>query len=308
MSGRAITFSGARAVAAAKALGSEARAALLDHLAQGPHTVSQLAAALGIAQPAATQHVRLLAEAGLLTISSGTGERGATKICQRTYDEIHLCLTPLPTVPVAEQTVLSLPVGAFSRCEAHPTCGLASTEALIGFIDDPRAFYLAERVQAGILWFGWGFVEYAFANPLLGGQSVERLDFSAELCSEAPDFAQDYPSDIAFTINGIPVGQWTCPGDMGDRRGALNPAWWAMGTQYGFLKTVSVRDEGTFIDGTRVSAITPRELLGVTRPAISIQISVAESARYRGGLTLFGRGFGNYPTDPTLTITTRPRE
>jgi predicted transcriptional regulator len=303
MTDNAVTFTGADAIRAAKALASDARVAILELVGREPRTIGQLATALGLAQPAISNHVHLLAAAGLLTISAGSGERGATKICSRRYAEVHLRLTPLPTSEVGHCTTLAMPVGGFTRCDIHPTCGLATPESLVGYLDDPRAFYAPARTRAAILWFGWGFVEYEFPNPVLAGERVQGVELSAEICSEAPGFAVDYPSEISFSINDIPVGRWISPGDMADERGALNPAWWQL-TQYGFLKMVSIRPQGAFIDGVRVSDITPDDLFTSKRPSITVRLAVQQHARYRGGLTLFGRAFGNYPQDLVLTVTT----
>ncbi len=307
MSDRIRVFDGVHAVEAAKALGSEVRVAILDIVGRYPLTISQLALELGIAQPAVTNHVQVLERAGLLKIFAGTGERGATKLCSRTYDEVHLRFTPLAPPDAGRRTVLHMPVGNFSRCRITPTCGLASANSIVGFLDDPRSFYLPERTQAELLWFGWGFVEYDFTNPLLKGQDMDRIDISLEICSEAPGYSEEYPSDITFSINGVEVGTWTSPGDMGRKAGTLNPAWWSLhsSTQYGFLKTLSVRNDGTFIDGTRVSSVTPDAIIDYSCHAVTLRLEVKEAATHRGGLTIFGKSFGNYPQDLVFMLTTK---
>lgn len=47
-----------------------------------------------------------------------------------------------------------------------------------------------------------------------------------------------WPSDITVSINGMEIGTWTSPGDMGGEHGRLTPDWWTIeNTQYGFLTT-----------------------------------------------------------------------
>ena len=303
--GKTLFFSHGRIPLAAKALSAKARVDILDLLQNGPYTVSQLATALGIAQPAVTKHVQILQEAGLLQTAPGTSERGATKLCYRTYNEVHLYFSTLPDPAMDDRITLTLPVGGYSRCEIHPTCGLASAEQLIGYYDDPRSFYLPNRLKAEILWFGWGYVEYEFPNPLVAGQSLNRLELAAELCSEAPGHEADYPSEITFSINGREVGTWLCPGDMGEQHGLLNPAWWPENnTQYGFLKTLIVGPDGVSIDGVRVSSVRPEDLIDRSGPAITVRLAVKEDAKFRGGMTLFGKSFGNYRQDITFTLMT----
>ena len=60
------------------ALGDRTRRALLDRLAQGPASVSQLARPLGITLTAVGQHLEILEECGLVT----TEKVGRVRTCQ----------------------------------------------------------------------------------------------------------------------------------------------------------------------------------------------------------------------------------
>ena len=307
MNERIITFEGKRAVSVAKMLASSARMKILELTGEKPYSITQLSKQLGISQPAVTKHVTEMENEGLLAVQSGVGERGTTRMCSRNYDEIRL---RLPAVNNAdddlEQSELTMPVGAFSQCEIHPTCGLASDESIIGFLDDPRSFYLPNRSSAEMLWFGWGFVEYEFPNILFRDRIAEVITLSMEICSEAPGYKLDYPSDIAFSVNGKNIGIWTCPGDMGGQSGLLNPSWWNQGTQYGFLKTISIKTDGSYIDGVKVSDTAIEDIIDYSRPSVCFRIEVKSDALHRGGVTIFGHNFGNYPQDIVMTMSTRP--
>jgi predicted transcriptional regulator len=80
------------------------------------------------------------------------------------------------------------------------------------------------------------------------------------------------------------------------------PAWWNLGTQFGLLKTISVRREGTFLDGVRISDVTPADLGIEVGRDIVLRIENGESAVHAGGISLFGRKFGNYDQDIEVTI------
>jgi len=102
-------------------------------------------------------------------------------------------------------------------------------------------------------------------------------------------------------MNGQEIGTWTSPGDMGDLRGRLNPGWWADGrSQYGFFKTWSVSREGSYIDGVPSSSVTLKALGLSERTIIKVRIGNKENAEHIGGVTVFGRGFGNYDQDIVL--------
>ena len=42
-----------------------------------------------------------------------------------------------------------MPIGAYTRFDVTPTCGLASEDGLIGYLDDPVSFYEPDRVRPG---------------------------------------------------------------------------------------------------------------------------------------------------------------
>ena len=81
-------------------------------------------------------------------------------------------------------------------------------------------------MDAGILWFTKGFVEYKFPNYLEPHQSLQQIDISFEISSEFPFANPHLPSDITFSLNGIELGEWQSSGDFNDERGRLTPDWW----------------------------------------------------------------------------------
>src|SRR5262249_5936666 len=132
---------------------------------------------------------------------------------------------------------------------------------------------------------------------LLPGQKPVKVEISLEIGSEAPGINEDYPSDIRFTLNGTDLGVWTSPGDFGEVRGKYTPDWWHQKVnQCGLLKVVSIQEEGTYMDGQLLSE-TGLKSLELDRNHWTLSLSVDEGARHIGGLTLFGKGFGNYNQD-----------
>ncbi|MDU5946544.1 MAG: transcriptional regulator, partial [Paenibacillus macerans] len=104
----------------------------------------------------------------------------------------------------------------------------------------------------------------------------------------------NYPSDITFALNEVKLGTWTSPGDYGDQRGRFTPDWWPQYTnQYGLLKQLRVTDEGTYMDGVKLSGVTLNDV-DIRRKQWTLRISVEDDAQHQGGVTLFGKGFGNY--------------
>ena len=127
---------------------------------------------------------------------------------------------------------------------------------------------------------------------------ITRLDISAELSSEAPGSNANWPSDIHFYLNGTLLGVWTSPGDFADVPGIFTPDWWFSNwNQYGLLKTLSIRNDGTYMDDELLSSVTPESLQLNPRKPMYFRMAVPDTASHIGGLTIFGRDFGNYNQD-----------
>ncbi|WP_405109458.1 ArsR family transcriptional regulator [Paenibacillus sp. FSL K6-1217] len=279
-----------------EALSSTVRLHMLRLLSDKPMNVKELAAALKLSSAIMTMHVRKLEAAGLITSHMAPGKSGLQKICTLAADGAEIVF-PGQARTARRGYRKDIPVGHYSDFQIEPTCGLSTTERVIGHFDDPRYFWDQERVNAGILWFGKGFVEYKIPNFLLSSQQPEELAITMEIASEAPSINNNWPSDITFTLNGQSLGFWTSPGDYGDNPGKYTPAWWpALTNQYGLLKQLRITQAGTFMDGQKLSEVT-LDQVGIRNKQWTFRLSVEEDAEHIGGLTLFGKGFGNYNED-----------
>jgi predicted transcriptional regulator len=285
-----------------KALGNETRIGILRYLGDRVVAVNQIAHDLGLPASTATMHIGVLEKAGLLHTEMRPASRGLQKVCARTYDELVIDL-PRGDHHTRSAVESTMPIGGYSDFSIEPTCGLASSEGIIGYLDDMNSFYEPDHIRAQLLWFRSGFVEYRFPNRVPRGASIVSIQVTAEVCSEAPLHDDDWPSDISVWINGVHLGEWTCPADFGGVRGRLTPSWWEeKDSQFGVLKRWRVGRSGTTIDGMSLSRVTVDALeLSRTEPIV-IRIGVRPEATNVGGINLFGREFGNYPQDLGLRI------
>jgi len=121
----------------------------------------------------------------------------------------------------------------------------------------------------------------------------------------AHGFLENWPSDITVFINEVEVGTFHSPGDFGARRGRLTPPVWPNGnTQYGFLKTFSVRENGSFLDGKPENPmISLKDLSLGEKPYISLKIAVLDNAKNAGGVNIFGEKYGDYPQGIIMNLT-----
>ncbi|MBQ9064366.1 MAG: winged helix-turn-helix transcriptional regulator [Blautia sp.] len=284
------------------ALGSEVRLSILQQLMeQGRMSMNDLAKSMGLTNGAITSHVKRLENAGLIRINAEPSGHGNQKICEPHLDKILFVFSNHNSSQ--NEFHSHLRVGQYSSCKVYPTCGLSTVSSIIGEVDDPRYFTHQKRFEADILWFTRGFVEYMIPCVIPTHSRIEQIAISAELSSEAPGSNAHWPSDIHFYLNGTLVGTWTSPGDFADVPGVFTPDWWySSWNQYGLLKTLSVTDKGTFIDDMLLSDISISDLSLSPRSPIYFRMAVPDTAEHIGGLTIFGRDFGNYNQDIMFRI------
>jgi predicted transcriptional regulator len=285
-----------------KSLASAPRLQILKLLSDQVLNVSEISEALNMPNSTATLHVNTLEAAGLIKTELHPAVRGLQKVCARVYDVVVIELSR-GEIGQEQRVEVAMPIGAFVDCQVTPTCGLASNTGIIGLFDDPASFFEPERVNAQLLWFHHGYVEYRFPNRLPPKSLLESLSLSLEISSEAPLHHEDWPSDITVWINKIEIGTWTSPGDFGGQQGLLTPMWWEnWNSQYGLLKVWQVNANGSFVDGKRVSDVSLEELSIPGSSSIAIRIGIKPDARNVGGINIFGRHFGNYPQDIILRL------
>ena len=280
-----------------KTLGSDIRVEIIKVLLEeGSLNMNDLAKHLNITNGALTSHIKKLEESGLVKVSSEALGHGNQKICSATMDKILIDVQTVQRDDNIYET--DIKVGHYSDCLVYPTCGICSARKVIGEVDDARYFAHPERFDADVLWFTKGFVEYQIPNFIPSNQKIDEICITAELSSEAPGYNNVWPSDIYFYINNTFIGTWTSPGDYGDVKGVFTPDWWfPMWNQYGMLKMLVINNDGTFIDGHKLSDVTAKELGLTSKSSIKLKMEVPDTAEHVGGLTIFGKGFGNYNQD-----------
>ena len=279
-----------------KALGSELRVNIIRFLLKNREmNMNEIATSLNITSGALTSHIKKLEDVGLIQVRVDVGGHGNQKVFRVAQERLLVDIVPAEEESNVGFYEAEVPVGQYSNYSVYPTCGIATTSSLIGEVDDSRYFAHPDRINAGILWFTKGYVEYLIPNVLPVAQKIDEITFSMELSSEAPGVNSNWPSDISFCLNDEPIGIWTSPGDFGDVRGIFTPDWWFPNwNQYGLLKMLVINRQGTFIDGLKISDVSLEHFGLDYKSTIRLKMEVREDAVHVGGMTLFGSGFGNY--------------
>lgn len=292
-----------------KALGSEIRVEIVKTLLKNHSmNMNELASHLKITNGALTSHIKKLEDCGIVSVSMENGGHGNQKMCSVHLDSILIDLNgEKPDDKNVYRTQIR--VGHYTDYDVYPTCGLASSTSIVGEVDDARYFAHPDRYNADILWFTNGYVEYAIPNFIPASQKIDQITISAELGSEAPGCNDVWPSDIHFYLNGKFIGMWTSPGDFGDVKGLFTPDWWYPNwNQYGLLKLLVINHNGSFIDGLKISDTCIDDFNLDYHSTMKFRMAVPRDAEHVGGLTIFGKTFGNYSQDIDMRINYSPAE
>lgn len=183
-----------------KALGSDVRINIVKKLLENKEmNMNELASSLKITNGALTSHVKKLEDSGIVQVYSEYTGHGNQKICRVNVDKILVEIMAEEQADSKNIYDTDVKVGLYSDYSIYPTCGISTGEQLIGEVDDPRYFAHSDRVNAQIIWFSKGYVEYQIPNLLPAAQKIDQITLSAELSSEAPGINNDWPSDISFT-------------------------------------------------------------------------------------------------------------
>lgn len=280
-----------------KALYSETRLQILEILKNASMSVQEIADTLKIPFSSTALHIKTLEEAKLIVTESQPGVHGSMRVCTCSMQSFFLQTAGGDLDSINKTITIDMPIGNYYQCKIQPTCGLADKHGIIDAYDNAKSFYSPARTRAQLLWFHSGYVEYRFPNLSNSLLDLHEISFCMEICSEAPGYLEDWPSDITVSINDIEVATYCSPGDYGARRGKLTPPSWPNGrTQYGILKTFSIREDGGYIDGQLVNhKVNLNQLNFMESPYISLKIQIKEDADNIGGINLFGAEYGDYP-------------
>ena len=298
-------------LAVAKALSSPVRLDILKLLLFSSMNVKQIAQALNQPLSSTALNIQILEDAGLILSETTYNSQGKMRICYRQFDSVDIVLFDKDDEldqDAAQKTEITLPIGSFSSYEEiSAPCGMAGKTDKLGTDDNPEIFYSPHRGKAELIWFMSGALEYRIPCPK-NGKGIKRFEISFEACSEAPNYNNNFKSDITVWVNGVEIGTWVSPGDFGGRKGQFSPEYWPSNmTQYGMLTTWSVSETGTnmnneFLSYVNVSNCKLKKDDLKKTPYISVKLGVKPDALHRGGINLFGKSFGDFSQDIVIRM------
>lgn len=287
-----------------KALSSETRLEILRSLIDKSMTISELADLFYLPMSSMCLHVKTLKDAGLITLVQKPGIRGSQKICGISSSSVILDLfAHVNQIKRKPPVFVNMPIGHYSNCDIKPPCGIASASSYLFEEDTPYGFYSQDRTEAALIWFTTGYLEYQFSNHTLLQDDLDHIEFSFEICSEAPGYNNNWPSDITLELNHHKVALIHTKGDYGGRKGIYTPIWWTESiTQFGEYKKVRITHDGCYLDNNKVSDETIESLGLMNGYYFSFILRVDPESQHPGGINLFGRHFGDYAQDIIMKV------
>jgi predicted transcriptional regulator len=314
------------------AISNKARIRIMEMLEDEEMNIQTIQKRLNLSKTAVLTHLKLLEKAGFISTYYLSGASRRQKYCRKEYDRLIFNFTPDKWLGEEPPTYyeINIPLGNFFNFEIFPPCGLATKENVIKRWDDPSVFFSPKRIRASLLWCSYGFVEYRIPlNIPFEDQGFSKLQITLELSSQGgisnhqmlvlpQGFLKKHldkysASDITFWLNGIDVAKYTVADEYAlnkERRGKLTPHWW-IGSNYGELINIEINHEGTFINDKQASRLNIENILPhrvlvknlkmkrmqISGDSLSFRIGFSKKAEHISGFTLYGRNFGDYPTD-----------
>lgn len=285
-----------------KTLGSDVRIDIIKLLLKNKDmNLNELAARLNITNGALTSHIKKLEDCGIIKITNEATGHGNEKHCQVCLDKVLIDIAgaELPS-DIYEANVL---VGQYSDYQVEPCCGLATQEGFLGELDNIRYFSHPDRMLTNLLWFQKGFVEYLLPNFIPTAHVINEITIQVELAPIVTSCDASLASEVEFYLNQISIGKFTLAGDIGKDSGIYTPNWFDYSwKQHGVLKQISIKKDGTFIDGIKLSDVTIDSFELDYSSILKFKVAVASDSKYLSGITLYGKGFGNYNHDIRVQI------
>ncbi len=285
-----------------QALGSEVRLEIIRAISSGHITVTQLAKQMNVSKAAISKNLHILEKADLIQLKKGQDGR---EIVPRMNVEQILVNFPEKIFPQYYNKVYSIPVGSYFDIEdVEPSCGLATSKEIVGTMDDMNVLFSAERFKAQLIWFTKGEIEYIIPNEIPADGKAELVEFDLELSSEFPLSNNNWRSRIGFWLNDIFIGAIELPGNYSDVRGTYTPEWWPDDfSQYGLLKHIRIGKIDTAVDSLTISKVNVTDLHLEKQKRLALKMAVLPlNDEIYGGVTIFGKEFGNHHQDIKATI------
>ena len=286
-----------------EALSSNARRQIIKLLIENSYTIKELSNKLNLAMSTTSFHVSILKKAGLVKIVAAPNKKGNEKNVSLNTEKATIFFRGFEREKTSS-CYFDIPIGSYSNSNITPPCLINTKKNTVKPIDNISVFKSPEHINAQLISFSKGFLEYTILTEEFKNKSLKNIKISLEICSECPNYNNNWKSDITFWINDIELGDYRSYSDYGGRMGKYTPTWWpSTSSNYGNMVSIEINETGAYINGKEISKITLNNLNICEKEFFTFKIGVKNDAKYVGGINIFGKEFGDYAQDIQIIVT-----
>jgi len=283
-------------------LSSLTRRKILRLIVEKSYSLLELARELDIPMSTVAFHVKILREANLIKAIPNPSKKGNEKNISFECESVSVFFTDSTNVD-RFTNIVKIPLGSFTSFNITPPCAICTKEGIIHPLDDISAFYHPIRLKAQLISFYKGRIVFPIPLENQSPAKLESITISMEICSECPNYNNEWRSNITFYLDDNELATYLSLGDYGDRRGLYTPSFWGNNSsQYGMLVNIRVDNAGTFINGEKTGSTTISDLKLDGKFVTLLKIAVKDDAKYVGGINIFGKDFGDYNQDINVQL------
>ncbi len=280
-----------------KALSSPVRLEIIKQLQIKKCNYSELARMFDLPIGTIAFHIKVLEQAGLISVGNMPERKGHIRWCSYAYPYIMMILRSEQKATDEKMREYNIGIGDYIIFEPISEWGLGAAEGQITGYSDHGFIYGDERKRAQILWCDGGKVVYPVPPSLFDGEGIKEVRISLEISSNTMGYSNHYPSDITYSIDGTELCTDISLGDYGDRYGLYTPkTWYGESTKYGVLKVISVKRDGVYVNQKLVNKKLNVSLFSERSKNNTLFFGIENKpdSPHPGGFNIFGEQFGDY--------------
>lgn len=264
------------------AIGSEVRLEILEQILMHKNiNIDTIAKNLHLTNGALTKHIKKLKDAGLIRVREVAGKRGYQKQCSMKVSKLLIDLSAYEDTGSLESS--EIPLGLYSTFKANDVCGLANETGYIGMTNESNAFLSPLRATAEALWVKDGYLTYPLPAPREKSATIEEIRISLEITPLG--LSTHSQSQIEFLLDSESLGSVKIYPQSTARKGFLTPQWFNESIpSYGTVRHLRITNRGSFVDGDRISGVTPKSFFEGSCLTI----------KSTDGFVIFGKKFGDF--------------
>lgn len=275
------------------ALGSKTRLDIINQISKKPNiNLNELAEKLKLTNGALTSHIKMLSDLDIVNVNVISAKRGAQKLCS--LNNSLFLINLIENQNLNNSYKENIPIGLIDNFYTTNNCGLVSQHNIIGEINEVKYFSSTNRLNANLIWFSDGFLEYSIPNLINNNQNITQIQISFELSTAIN--SKNNTSKLQVKLNDILICNFDIDKSQDIGKGLYSPEWWHC-QSFGKLFVIKINSNGTFLNNIKISNVIISDIN--IKPNEKIKLNIISD---NNGISIFGSNFGNYNQDIEVKV------